>query len=51
MYHIYAQFFFVMDITRGGFRGGRVGRVPPPLKFAKHMLYNVNQAVQQTTFS
>ena len=21
-----------------------------PLKFAKHMLYNVNQAVQQTTF-
>jgi hypothetical protein len=29
--------------TRGGFRGGRAGRAPPsPLKFAKHMLYNVN---------
>jgi hypothetical protein len=26
----------------GGFRGGRAGRAPPPLKFAKHMLYNVN---------
>ena len=25
----------------GGFRGGRAGRAPP-LKFAKHMLYNVN---------
>ena len=29
---------------------GRAGRVPP-LKFAKHMLYNVNEAVQQTTFT
>ena len=27
--------------TRGGFRGG-VHPPPPPLKFAKHMLYNVN---------
>ena len=28
---------------RGGFRGGVRGvRPPPPLKFAKHMLYNVN---------
>ena len=26
-------------------------RPPPPLKFAKHMLYNVNKADQQTTFS
>ena len=24
---------------------------PPPLKFAKHMLYNVNQIVQQTSFA
>ena len=29
-------------IPSGGFRGGRAGRAPPPLKFAKHMLYNVN---------
>jgi hypothetical protein len=29
-----------IDIS-GGFRGGRAGRAPP-LKFAKHMLYNVN---------
>ena len=28
-------------VIRGGFRGGRAGRAPP-LKFAKHMLYNVN---------
>jgi hypothetical protein len=28
-------------VTRGGFRGGVRG-VRPPLKFAKHMLYNVN---------
>ena len=27
--------------TRGGFREGRARRAPP-LKFAKHMLYNVN---------
>ena len=33
-------------LTRGGFRGGRAGRAPPPppppLKFAKHILCNVN---------
>ena len=30
-------------LTRGGFRGGRARRTPPPpLKFAKHRLYNVN---------
>ena len=28
-------------VSSGGFRGGRAGRAPP-LKFAKHMLYNVN---------
>jgi hypothetical protein len=27
------------------------GACAPPLKFAKHMLYNINKAVQQTTFS
>ena len=37
-------------VLRGGFRGGRAGHAPP-LKFAKHMLYNVNQIVQQATFS
>jgi hypothetical protein len=26
----------------GGVRGVRGVRAPPPLKFAKHMLYNVN---------
>ena len=31
-------------IARGGFRGGRAGRAGRAhlLKFAKHMLYNVN---------
>ena len=29
-------------VLRGGFRGGVRGVRPPPLKFAKHMLYNVN---------
>ena len=28
-------------VLSGGFRGGRAGRAPT-LKFAKHMLYNVN---------
>ena len=32
----------VCVVYRGGFRGGRAGLAPPPLKFAKHMLYNVN---------
>jgi hypothetical protein len=30
-----------LHMISGGFRGGRTGRAPP-LKFAKHMLYNVN---------
>jgi hypothetical protein len=29
--------YTLLSINRGGFRGGM-----PPLKFAKHMLYNVN---------
>ena len=29
-------------VLRGGFRGGVRGVRPPPLKFAKHMLCNVN---------
>ena len=46
------EFSLPPNINRGGFRGGVRGvRPPPPLKFAKHMLYNVNQIVQQTTFS
>jgi hypothetical protein len=31
----------IPNVYSGGFRGGRAGRAPP-LKFAKHMLYNVN---------
>ena len=36
-------YLFCVGIS-GGFRGGRAGRAgrAPPLKFAKHMLYNVN---------
>ena len=32
----------VCVVYRGGFRGGVRGLRPPPPKFAKHMLYNVN---------
>jgi hypothetical protein len=39
-------------VVRGGCRGGAGAcGACAPLKFAKHMLYNVNWAVQQTTFS
>ena len=37
--YIWGQIF--AELIRGGFREGRAG----------HMLYNVNKAVQQTTFS
>jgi hypothetical protein len=42
-YKLYTMYLYKLhkqySVVKGGFRGGRA---PPPLKFAKHMLYNIN---------